>query len=83
MVSGRVQGVYYRDTCRQMAHRLDVRGWIRNRADGRVELAVEGETEAVDALIDWCRTGPSGAVVTELEVSDEDPVGDPSFRITS
>ena len=81
VVSGRVQGVYYRDSCRQMAQRLKVTGWVRNRDDGCVEAAMEGPHDAVDRLVDWCRTGPRHAIVTGVDVSEEDPVGETSFRV--
>ncbi len=81
VVSGRVQGVFYRDSCQQMAGRLKVGGWVRNRADGSVEAAFEGSPEAVDQLIAWCRTGPRRAVVTAVGVTEEDPVGERTFRV--
>lgn len=81
VVTGRVQGVYYRDSCRQMAGRLGVRGWVRNRPDGAVEAALEGDAEAVAQLIDWCRVGPSRAVVTDVRVAEEEPTGELSFRV--
>ncbi len=81
IVSGRVQGVYFRDSCRQMAARLGVGGWVRNRADGAVEAAFEGPADAVDRMIDWCRVGPRRAVVTGVTVAEEDPVGERSFHV--
>src|SRR5262249_27773906 len=73
VVSGRVQGVFFRDTCRRMAVRAGVSGWVRNRADGRVEAGCEGPAEAVDLLVNWARRGPSGAVVTGVDVHAEEP----------
>lgn len=81
-VNGRVQGVYYRDSCRQMAQRLGVNGWVRNRSDGSVEVVAEGAREDVDALARWCRDGPPRAVVTGVEVVDEQPEGLTNFRVT-
>ncbi len=80
-VSGRVQGVYFRDSCQQMAWRLGVRGWVRNTHDGRVEAVMEGSRDAVDALVSWCREGPRRAAVTGVEIVDEEPVGESRFRI--
>ena len=81
IVSGRVQGVYYRDTCRRVARGLGVRGWVRNRSDGTVELVAEGARDAVDDLLAWCRQGPPRAHVTALTITDEAPTGESTFRI--
>lgn len=68
LVSGRVQGVWYRESCRQEAERLGLAGWVRNRSDGRVEIEAEGPRQAVDALVAWAREGPPRAVVVTLVV---------------
>ena len=81
VVSGRVQGVFFRDTCRNEAHRHGVAGWVFNRSDGRVEAVFEGEPSAVDALVSWCRSGPPRAVVADVEVRDEDAEGLTGFRV--
>lgn len=81
-VTGRVQGVYYRDSCRQMAQRLGVNGWVRNCPDGAVEVVAEGPRHAVDALARWCADGPPRAVVTGVEIADEQPEGLTNFRVT-
>lgn len=81
IVAGRVQGVFYRDSCQQMARRLGVRGSVRNCADGTVEVVAEGERDAVEQLLDWCRRGPARANVTALTITDEPPVGETSFRV--
>jgi len=83
IVSGRVQGVYYRDSCRSMAIELGVAGWVRNLPDGSVEFAAEGTREAVDQLLEWCQQGPPRANVTAVHISDEPPHGDRYFRIVS
>ncbi len=82
IVSGRVQGVFFRDSTQRQATRLGVRGWVRNRPDGTVEAAMEGSRHAVGELIDWCRTGPPRAAVTGVEIIDEPPRGETSFRIS-
>jgi acylphosphatase len=80
-VSGRVQGVFFRDDCRQEAVGAGVDGWVRNRPDGRVEAVFEGEPAAVDRLVAWCRTGPPSALVTGIEVADEEPGQEAGFRV--
>jgi acylphosphatase len=82
IVSGRVQGVFYRDTCRNVAQGLGVRGWVRNRSDGTVEIVAEGPRERVDQFLDWCRHGPPRAVVTGLRIADEVPAAERGFRVT-
>lgn len=68
-ILGRVQGVFYRQSTQETAVRLGLTGWVRNCPDGSVEATFEGELEAVDAAIEWCRQGPSAARVTEVVVS--------------
>ncbi len=75
-VRGRVQGVYYRESMRLEADRLSVTGWVRNRRDGDVEAVLQGEAEAVAALIDWARHGPPAARVDAVEVSDHPTLAD-------
>jgi len=81
VVEGRVQGVFYRDSCRREAQRLGVRGSVRNRPDGSVEVVAEGPRANVDKLLAWCRHGPPRAVVRRISISDEVPVAERSFRI--
>lgn len=65
-ITGRVQGVGFRDALRQQARRLGTNGWVRNRRDGSVEALVQGPREAVEALVAWSRRGPPAARVDEL-----------------
>lgn len=81
IVSGRVQGVYYRGTCRAVARELGVKGWVRNCSDGTVEVVAEGSRDAVGELIAWCREGPPLADITSLAITDETPVGERDFRV--
>jgi acylphosphatase len=67
-ISGRVQGVGYRDALREEAERLKVTGWVRNRLDGSVEALVQGAGDPVDKLIAWARRGPPAARVDEVRV---------------
>ena len=80
-MSGRVQGVFFRDTCRRRAHSAGVSGWVRNRADGRVEALFEGAPAAVEALVAWCREGPPQAVVEGVEISEVELSGAEGFRV--
>ena len=75
---GRVQGVFFRDSTHREAERLGVTGWVRNRDDGTVEAHLEGEGEAVDALVAWCAAGPPQAQVERVEDDDAEP--DPSVH---
>ena len=70
LVSGRVQGVFFRYTCRQVADREGVECRATNLNDGRVEVVLEGAPEAVDRVIQWCHEGPPQAQVTGVEVTD-------------
>jgi acylphosphatase len=81
VVSGRVQGVFFRDSCRREAVARDVTGWIANRDDGAVEAVFEGPRLAVEAVADWCRTGPPRAEVTAVKVTEEEPRGSRGFRV--
>jgi acylphosphatase len=81
-VSGDVQGVGFRWFCRDEALERGVGGFVRNLPDGRVEAAFEGDSDAVGALVDWCRSGPRSATVTSMDVQEEDPVGETEFGIT-
>ena len=73
IVSGRVQGVFFRETTRHLAEQAGVAGWVRNRPDGTVEAVFEGEPDAVEQLVEACRTGPSMAEVTDVLVIEEEP----------
>ncbi len=67
-VSGIVQGVFFRANAARKAEQLGVTGWVKNLPDGRVELIVEGEDHLVDQMVSWCRRGPPGAEVEDVEV---------------
>lgn len=72
LISGRVQGVYFRESMRREADRLGIRGWVRNLADGRVEAIVQGRENVVEAIIEWAHTGPPAAKVSQVEISATD-----------
>jgi len=73
LIEGRVQGVFFRQSTREMADRLELSGWVRNLPDGRVEALFAGPAERVRQAVDWCRQGPPAARVTNLELSWEEP----------
>jgi acylphosphatase len=81
VVHGQVQGVFFRDSTQEEAERRGVAGWVTNRGDGAVEAVFEGDPEAVDAMVSFCREGPSAADVDNVEESDEEPEGLSSFEV--
>jgi acylphosphatase len=81
VVHGHVQGVFFRDSIRERAESRGLSGWVRNRDDGAVEAVFEGVEEDVDALVRFCEEGPSRAEVLNVEVADEDPLGDDGFAV--
>jgi len=72
VVSGQVQGVWYRATTKQNAEQLGVYGFVRNRIDGTVEAVFEGDEEAIDKIVEWCWTGPPNARVTNVDVVEKE-----------
>lgn len=68
VIHGRVQGVFFRDSMRREAQNLSVAGWVRNRSDGTVEAAVQGDPADVDAIVRWARRGPDRAQVERIEI---------------
>jgi acylphosphatase len=81
VVHGRVQGVFYRDTVRRAAQQRGVAGWAANRADGTVEVWLEGEPDPVESLLRVLHDGPPRAEVERVEVSDAEPEGLDGFEI--
>jgi acylphosphatase len=81
VVSGHVQGVWFRESCRREAEARRVAGWISNRSDGSVEAVFEGREPALAEVVAWCRTGPRRAVVTGVDVTQEEPEGLVGFRV--
>ena len=81
VVHGRVQGVFFRDSCERMARSAGVSGWVRNRNDGAVEAVFEGEPDAVERIVGWARQGPRRADVERVEVFEEEPAGESGFRV--
>lgn len=81
VISGRVQGVFFRDTMRRRAASRGIAGWVRNRPDGTVQAHLEGPPDAVAELVLWCRSGPRGAEVEDLEVTVAEPEGADGFAV--
>jgi acylphosphatase len=81
VVSGRVQGVFFRDSCREEAQAVGADGWVRNTPEGTVEAWFEGPRGTVDQLVEWCRSGPRRADVDGVDVHEEDPTGQQGFGI--
>ncbi|MDS0281472.1 acylphosphatase [Haloarcula onubensis] len=80
-VSGRVQGVFFRATTRDRAQDDGVDGWVKNLDDGRVEAVFEGDSDAVDEMVDFCYEGSDMASVSTVEVEEEEPEGIDGFQI--
>lgn len=81
LVSGRVQGVAFRHFTRRTAERLGVRGWVRNLDDGRVEVWIEGESRAVEELVQWLHHGPPAAQVAHVDVENVEARGHAGFAV--
>ena len=82
VISGRVHGVGFRICAVDEAERLSLTGWVRNRADGKVEIMAEGEETDIDAFLEWCKTGPDSADVTSVKTVNAEPTGEyDSFSI--
>ncbi len=74
-VTGVVQGVCYRHYTKETAKGLNVKGWVRNCPDGRVEMVAEGDPSSVEKLISWCHKGPTAAKVSNVSVNQQDYEG--------
>jgi len=81
VVHGRVQGVFFRESVRRLALQRRVAGWVANRSDGAVEAVFEGEPDAVERLVDFCRHGPRGAQVDSVDVEEEAPEALSGFAV--
>lgn len=80
-VHGHVQGVFFRDGCREQAEAAGVAGWVRNTSTGTVEAVFEGEPEPVERLVEWCRHGSARARVEQVDVDDEEPRAERGFVV--
>jgi acylphosphatase len=76
IVEGKVQGVYFRTYAQAEAQKIGVAGWVRNRPDGNVEAALEGESDKVDMMIEWCKTGSPMSQISRVLVAEEKPLNE-------
>ncbi len=81
LLSGRVQGVWFRANTREKAEQLDLKGWVRNLSNGRVEIVFEGKKEVIEKAIEWCHHGPSFAKVEKVKIKWEEPEGYEDFKV--
>ena len=81
VVHGEVQGVFFRDSCRTEAQSAGVHGWVRNEHDGSVHAHVEGDPDAVEAMLSWLRHGPRNARVHHVDVEPSAPGGRSGFEV--
>lgn len=72
IISGRVQGIFYRASCQEVAQSYGLKGWVRNLPTGQVEVLAQGEKDKIEKLIAWCKKGPPGAKVTDVNVEWKD-----------
>lgn len=81
LISGQVQGVFFRVRTQAMAEKLGLSGWVRNLSDGRVEVVFQGTAEAVDQAVKWCHQGPVSARVNQVKVAVQPPEDLTDFEI--
>ena len=81
IISGKVQGVFFRENTAKEALRVGARGWVKNKSDGTVEAHVEGEDNAVDAVINFCRKGAGDARVDDILISRAEPESCQTFEV--
>lgn len=82
LIGGRVQGVFFRATCAELAGALGLAGWVRNTPDGGVEAEFEGPADDVASMLRWCREGPPGAQVRAIDVREIPVSGGTRFRVS-
>ena len=81
LVSGKVQGVFFRQALKVVAKKNNVLGWVRNLKDGRVEAILEGDNKSINSVIEWTRIGPANSRVDDIEVNIEDVYSGNKFSI--
>lgn len=81
IVKGKVQGVFYRASAREVADSMGITGWVKNTEEGYVEILASGDENQLQQFINWCRKGPSQAIVTDVQVTEKPEVSFDRFRI--
>lgn len=81
LISGKVQGVFFRETSRRLAEKLHITGWIKNTIDGKVEALVTGDEKALNDFVDFCKAGPERALVDEVQVSNQHKIDFEKFEV--
>ena len=81
LITGKVQGVFFRDSSKKVAEKLNIKGWMKNRPDEKVEAVISGEEKDVRAFINWCKSGPERAEVEEVMVSKKEKTPFEKFEI--
>jgi acylphosphatase len=81
LIKGKVQGVFYRASAKDVAEQLSINGWIRNTREGNVEAMVSGDEDRVKEFIEWCKKGPRRAEVTKVMVTEKEDERFESFKI--
>jgi len=81
IIKGRVQGVFYRTTAKDVANKIGITGWVKNTVEGNVELMATGSKDQLEKLIEWCKVGPGNAIVTEIVVTDQNEESFKGFEV--
>ena len=75
LVTGKVQGVFFRQATKVIAIKNNVTGWVKNLEDTKVEILLEGDAQNVNSLVDWCHNGPANSRVDEIKIAQQDFLG--------
>jgi acylphosphatase len=81
IIKGRVQGVFFRATAKDVADKIGVRGWVKNTEEGNVEITATGSNEQLQEFVDWCKVGPRRAIITDVVVTHKEEENFTSFEI--
>lgn len=81
IIKGKVQGVFFRATAKDVAEKIGVKGWVKNSEEGNVEARINGSEKQVQKFIDWCRVGPKRAIVSAVEIINTEEESFDTFKI--